>query len=82
MEKNIDDVSSNSGMIERILRPSAASEMLGLSISSFYELAKEDPFFPKSLTIGKARKGFLLSEIQAYIQQIKARRDELLSSLK
>lgn len=64
--------------IERILRPNMVWEMLGLSSSSFYDLIKDDPTFPKPLIIGKARKGFLMSEVQAYIQQLKRKRDELL----
>lgn len=63
--------------VERILRPKTAWTMLGISKSYFYALAKTDPNFPKAIELGKNSKGYLLSEVQAYIQHwIKESRPE------
>ena len=63
--------------VDKILRARDAADMLAVSISTFYRMAKSVDQFPKVIDLGGGRKGYLMSEIQAYIRYLADKRDQV-----
>lgn len=51
-----------------VLRPKAAAEYCGLSLTTFWRLAKNDPTFPQPFKLTKATTGVLRSGLDAWLQ--------------
>ncbi|MEX6508920.1 helix-turn-helix transcriptional regulator [Jiella sp. M17.18] len=51
-----------------------ACQMLGVSRTTLWQMGK-DPTFPKPITISAGRKGFVASELEAFIKARIAARD-------
>lgn len=65
---------------ERIIRAKEAQRILSISPAAFYRKASQDPNFPKPVNFGQKSKGYLMSEIRAYILAKVKERDEALKS--
>ncbi|WP_138431877.1 helix-turn-helix transcriptional regulator [Fodinibius saliphilus] len=53
--------------MEKLIRPNALAEKLGISISTLYERMKE-PDFPRKVRISKQAVGFRESEVMEWIE--------------
>jgi len=51
---------------ERILRPKAAAQLVGVAKTRFYELAKTDGF-PRPVILGARARGYMASELLAWL---------------
>lgn len=51
---------------DRILRPRAAWELLGVGKTKFYDFAKHDDF-PRPIVLGSRARGYLQSELLAWL---------------
>ncbi len=56
----------------KILRPKDAADLLGVSRSTLYHWAKNDPSFPARIQIGPRSTGWFLHELLSWLE---ARRD-------
>lgn len=52
---------------DRILRPADAARKLSLGKTSFYELAKHDPNFPRAIVLGARARGYSENELDDWI---------------
>jgi len=51
---------------DRILRPKAAAQLIGVAKTRFYELVKTDGF-PRPIFLGARARGYLASELMAWL---------------
>lgn len=63
---------------ERILRLPDVCAVTGLAVSTIYTLISEGDF-PRNVPLGGRRKGWILSEVQAWIAQRRRMRDKAAS---
>lgn len=54
----------------KVIRPNQFMAILGLKKTAFYNLKKQDPKFPKSFSLGVRLKGYLESDVNAYIKHL------------
>ncbi len=62
-------------MTDRILRLHECLTMTGLSRSTWHRKIKEDPHFPKPVRLGECAVGWIESEVQDWIDALKAERE-------
>ena len=55
-------------MAGNILRPKKAQQKLGIGRTQFYELRKQDPTFPKFVTLGARARGQFEHELDAWLE--------------
>lgn len=55
---------------DRILRPADAARKLSLGKTSFYELAKHDPTFPRAIVLGSRARGYSENELDAWVASL------------
>ena len=56
--------------VDPLLARSAVKAALGVGLTKFYELAKNDPRFPKALVLSPRCVRYRASEVQAYIEAL------------
>jgi prophage regulatory protein len=61
--------------LDRVLRFDAVAAALGLSVATLYRRLNDDPSFPKPIATGRNSRGFLASEVAAWLAARKAARD-------
>ncbi len=58
--------------LDRVLRPKAQAELLGVSRITIHRLEKSDPTFPKKIQIGVQSVGRFESELMAWLESKRA----------
>lgn len=52
---------------DRILRAADAARKLSLGKTSFYDLAKNDPKFPRAIVLGSRARGYSENELDEWL---------------
>lgn len=58
-----------------VIRQSKLPEVIDLKGTAIKALIRDDPCFPKPIMLGPRSKGFLVSEVEAWLEARKAQRD-------
>lgn len=56
-------------MSQAILRPKAAAEYLGITVSTLYRWAADRPDFPKRIKMGALASGWRKSDLDAWLER-------------
>ena len=55
-------------MARRVLRPRKIQEKLGIGKTTYYDLNKNDPTFPKDVLLGKRARGKFEDEVDSWLE--------------